>query len=260
MAFLDDNIALGISEFDSFEIGVNNVDPSKVIEQDILLPWASDTLSSWVYYDCTVEAHLDSGIVVHNQLPQVDNTPDTLAACRIDAPNLDAILGIGADGTRGAVVGGAEPPPSRSTGRGPAGVHLRSNDRYADTIQRMAHSRYWLRLYGQALRIGQQVPIPGIVTIGGVPAIPYDRNPQWAFNRIFPGGSYGGVILWHAAWSLWYTTAVPPHTNAIPAVDAAAHVSVDTRGTPTGRGIQAPYSPADDNSLPQGPARRTKVP
>ncbi len=190
----------------------------------MLLPWASRSDASYMYYECFVGTMLDSGIVVHNRLPQVNNTPDTLASTTLDASNLSQLIG--------------------------PGVNIKSQDQYADIVQRMGHARYWFRLWGRALRVGYQVPIPGIKTIAGVPAIPYDKNPQWAYNAIAPGGNYSGVILWRAAWSLWYTTAVPTNANTFPAVDPAAHIG---GGTPIPRGMQSPYSQADDNAVPAKP-------
>lgn len=189
------------------------------VEDDVLLPWPSDPNGSWLYFDCTVGVVLDSGIAVHNHLPQVDRTPDTLASMILSDPNLDKIAG-----------------PD-----GGLGLNLVCNDQYKDIVQRMGHSRYWFRLWGQALRVGLRVPIPSIKSIGGVPAIPYDRNPQWAFNRIAPGGNYGGIILWHAGWSLWYTTAVPPRTNEIPEVEPAANISSKSP-RPNTRGMPSPFS------------------
>lgn len=225
MPFKNANVEAGIPKESPFQVGSSNIDVGAVIEKDVLLPWPSSPEASWVYYDCTVTAMLDSGIVVHNRLPQVNNLPDTLASCLIDDPNIDSLKG---------------------------GVNLKSRDQYEDIVQRMGHSRYWFRLSGQALRLVYQVPIPSIKWIGGIPAIPYDKNPQWAFNRIFPGGNYAGVILWHAAWSLWYTTAVPPKSNKIPAVDVATHVSNETP-LPPANGIQSPYSQPDDNAVRNGP-------
>lgn len=234
MAFKDTNTADGLRPDDKFQIGTSNVDPGSFAERGVLLPWPSDPKASWVYYDCTLGVMLDSGIVVHNRLPQVDNTPDTLAMCDLDDSKLDEI----------------------STG----GVNLKCRDQYEDIVQRMGHARYWFRLWGQALRIGHQVPIPGIKKIGGIDAIPYDRNPQWAFNRIFPGCNYGGVILWHAAWSLWYTTAQPPRTQHIPTVDPSAHISGTVKPPD---GMQAPWSREDVNSEKTPPgnvARPVPVP
>lgn len=215
MPFKESNVVTGIA-------GEANVDNFGVAsEEGVLLPWPSDPSGSWVYYDCTVGVMLDSGITVHNRLPQVDREPDTLSSCELDNPKLDIIAG--------------------------PGVNLRCRDQYEDIVQRMGHSRYWFRIWGQALRVGLKVPIPGIKMIGGVPAIPYDKNPQWAFNRILPGGNYNGVILWHAGWSLWYTTAKAPTKDEIPAADPWAHISEKSKG-PGPDGMQVPYSEQDDNA------------
>lgn len=201
---------------------LQNVDTdAPQIEQGVSLPWSSEASASYMYFDSAVGVMLDSGLVVHNRLPQVDRLPDTLASAFLSDPMLDTIK-----------VGG---------------VNLRCSDQYQDIVQRMGHARYWFRVWGEALRVGYQVPIPGIKTIGGVPAIPYDKNPQWAYNRIASGGNYGGVILWHAQWSLWYTTLVPPVNNDIPAADPSAHISGITK-PPTS--IQAPFSEPDDDATP----------
>lgn len=230
MPFINENIAVGLPEDSEFEVGASDIDSGGILERNVLLPWPSDSRASWVYFDCTLGVMMDSGIVVHNRLPQVDRTPDTLAMCDFNDPNLDRL-------TLG-------------------GVNLRCRDQYTDIVQRMGHARYWFRLWGQALRVGYQVPIPGIKTIGGVPAIPYDKNPQWAFNRIFPGGNYSGVILWHAAWSLWYTTAIPPVTQDIPAADPFAHINGDAP-LPDKLGVQAPFSQPDDNAVVSAPPTRS---
>lgn len=221
MPFINENILKGLPVNSPYQAGVSDVDtPNPVIETGEFLPWPSDPASSWVYFECAVGTILDNGIVVHNRLPQVNNRYDTLAATNIDDPNFANMTSTG--------------------------VNLNCSDQYTDIIQRMGHSRYWFRLWGQALRVGHKVPIPGLKSIGGVQAIPYDKNPQWAFNRIFPGGNYSGVILWHAAWSLWYTTAVPPTTQYIPTLEPAAHINGDI-SLPSN--IQSPYSQPDDNSV-----------
>lgn len=225
MAFKNENVAAKLPKAAKFQVGRSNIDKGRNLERGYTLPWMGDPASSWAYFDCTIGMMLDSGIVVHNRLPQVDNTPDTLAS---------SLLGLD--------------DPNFSTINGP-GVNLRCNDQYTDIVQRMGHSRYWFRIWGQALRFGYQIPIPAIKTIGGVPAIPYDRNPQWAFNRIAPGGNYGGIILWHAAWSLWYTTAVPPRSNAFPAMDAAAHIYGDNKPP---KAIQVPFSRPDGDAQISG--------
>lgn len=226
MPFDNSNTVAGLPKNAAYQAGSSDVDVVQIgqSEKGILLPWPSDPVFSWIYYDCTVGVMMDSGIVVHNRLPQVDNQADTLGTCLIDDPNLEKL--------------------------GDLGVNLKCVDQYTDIVQRMGHTRYWFRLWGQALRVGKKVPIPSMKTVGGVPAIPYDRNPQWAFNRIAPGGNYGGIILWHAVWSLWYTTAEPPRGGNIPAVDAAAHVSDRTKQPD---GIQSPLSQPDDNAVRSAP-------
>src|SRR4051812_30210789 len=148
MAFKNNNLASGLAEKNPFQVGTSDVDPGQLVEQDVLLPWPSTPLASWVYYDCTVGVMLDSGIAVHTRLPQVNNLPDSLSSCLLADPNMDTIAG--------------------------PGVNLKCNDQYADIVQRMGHARYWFRLWGQSLRVGLQVPIPGLKYIGGVLAIPYD--------------------------------------------------------------------------------------
>lgn len=232
MPFKSNNVATGVPESDRFLVGRADADSFGIPERDVLLPWVSNPRASWVYFDCTVGVMLDSGIVVHNRLPQVNNLPDTLAATveGLDDPNFDNLIA--------------------------PGVNLKCQDQYTDIVQRMGHARYWFRIWGQAMRFGYQVPIPGIKTIGGVPAIPYDRNPQWAFNRIYPGGNFSGVILWHAGWSLWYTTAVPPINQAIPAADPSAHIRGDTRPPSA---MQSPFSRPDDNAQTRDPTLRNPI-
>lgn len=220
MPFVNENIASKLSKNDRFQVGRANIDNPSINERGLFLPWASDKEASWVYYECAVGAMLDSGLAVHNRLPQVDHAADTLASCFLEDPNLDRLLG---------------------------GVNLRCNDQYQDIIQRMGHARYWFRLWGQAMRIGYQIPIPGLKTIGGVAAVPYDKNPQWAYNTIAPGGNYGDVILWVARWSLWYTTLVPPTSNRIPSGNTTAHANQDSK---TPKNVQVPFSLPDDNAMP----------
>lgn len=222
MPFLNENTAAGIAKNAVLQVGKSDSDSGKTVEKGLGVPFAASPLGSYVYFDCAVGVMLDSGIVVHNRLPQVNNTADTLAALNLDSQALETLT------------------PQ-------FGVNLKSNDQYQDIVQRMGHSRYWFRIWGQALRLGFQVPIPGIKMIGSVPAIPYDRNPQWAFNRIFSGCNYGGVLLWHAEWSLWYTTAVPPTNNYVPAADPSAQVIGAPPNLPSN--MQAMFSPKDDNAV-----------
>lgn len=195
-----------------------NEDPPGVpVEEGVLLSTPNER-ANWLYYDVTLGCVLDSGVVVHRRLPQVDNEYDTLGTCDIDGADIDALTGLG--------------------------VNLKSNDRFEDVVQRMAHSQYWFRLWGQALRIGEQVPIPRLKEVAGVKAVPYDQdNPQWGYNKI--AGNYSGQILWYAQWSQWYTLAKPPRRDHLPPQNVGQHIAA-SKLVPVG--MQSPWSLPDDNA------------
>ncbi len=221
--FQDENLAQNLPKNGSFQAGVNDFDPGPAVEQGIQLPFVGDPQASWLYYDVNLEIHLDSGIVVHRILPQVDNDADSLGSSDIYQDGAELLTG--------------------------AGVNLKSEDSYLDVVQRMAHSQYFFRLFGKALRVGFQVPIPKIVALtGGQPVIPYDAKPQYAYNKIV--GNYAGQVLWQAEWSLWYTLAEPPTTPQEPPPAFADHIGADAVSEP----IQAAFSLPDDKaSVSQGP-------
>lgn len=219
MPFRNENEIVGLLPNARYQQGKTNIDNEGVVEDGVTLPWNDDYEASYLYYDCTVIAVLDSGIAVHNRLPQINRTTDVLSSVFLDDVNLSIV----AD----------------------RGVNLKSNDQYEDIVQRMSHSRYWFNIRGRAIRAGYQVPIPAIKYIGGAPAIPHDDNPQWAYNKMAPSANFGGVIVWYAQWSLWYTTAVPPTTNYIPAANPSSHVN----NTIPPKDIQVPYGPLDNNTI-----------
>lgn len=225
--FQNENVAQGLPQNGTFQAGVSDTDTAGLtLENGINIPWCSDPRATWMYYDVALASYLDSGIVTHRRLPQVDHVADTLASCFITDPNIDTL-----------------------TGRG---VNLKSLDQFSDVVQRMAHSRYWFRLWGQAMRVGFQIPIPGAKRVGNVLLIPDDSQPQFAYNKIV--GSYSGIPLWHAVWSLWYTLASPPSVQVAPTVpNLAAHIS-DAAALPTS-GIQAPYSQPDSEAQPTQPTQ-----
>lgn len=203
--------------FENEKSGTSNFDPyGGRLEDGVKLPFPQQPGATWVYYQIDLETHLDSGIVVHNRLPSVDNEADTLSNCDIISKTADKIAAK-------------------------YGVNLKSNDKFTDIVQRMAHSRYWFHLYGQAMRIGLQVPIPGIKVICGQPAIPHDENPQRGSNRNI--GNYSGAILWHATWSLWYTIASAPNGQNPALFNPAQHTADDAIPP---KDFQAPWSQPDD--------------
>jgi len=231
MPFIDNNVTAGVSAKANYRVGRANSDNNAELEYGINLPWLSSATGSYLYYDCSIACMLDSGAVVHNALPQVNKDYDTLSTVFLEEQGVDKYID--------------------------RHINLKSNDQFQDAVQRMAHSRYWFVLWGQALRVGYRVPIPGVKVIAGVPAIPFDAEPQLAYNRILPGANYSGIPVWHAEWRLWYTTAVPPTSNTIPSIDSAGHIS---GAQPLPSAIKTPWSDADDNAVsssltPGGPVQ-----
>ena len=95
MPFFDSNTALGLQPNNAYQVGVSDVDPDAAgtVEDKFLLPWPQDPNASWIYYNCTVVTVMDSGVVVHNHLPQVNPSPASLASCLFDDPNLVNLTG-----------------------------------------------------------------------------------------------------------------------------------------------------------------------
>lgn len=142
-------------------------------EDQITLPWAIDPAASWISYSCWVEVHLDAGMVLHKPLPQFDPDADTLASLAIDDPHLDSETG---------------------------GVNITARASAQDYIQRMATSTYRFILHGGGVRVGYQIPIPGLMSVSGVEPVPGEI--QRAYNVIV--GNLAGIPLWRAAWELHY--------------------------------------------------------
>ena len=152
-------------------------------ERDLGLPWLLDPVRSWLAYDIWLEVELDPGTVLHKPLPQQADPVDSLTAAYFDDKGYDAAKG-------GTLIGSASSA--------------------LDVIQRMATSTYRYTLVGHALRVGFQVPIPGLKTVGGQPAVP--TAPQRAYNRLVANWS-GGVPVFYAAWSLPYLVARPARSS-----------------------------------------------
>ena len=83
LGFFDAQIRCGDSLLGVFDL--------KTLEKGILLPWPQDPQASWIYFDCDIECFLDSGIVVHNRLPQVNNAPSLRTAPVALLPELTCV-------------------------------------------------------------------------------------------------------------------------------------------------------------------------
>jgi hypothetical protein len=216
--FLNENVARGLSQNAAFQVGKSDVDRlGNSPEQDVQAGWLINPDISWVEYECWIESYLDSGIAIHRPLPQSAQQVDSLAASSVDDPDFAQIT---------------------------TGVNLTSKARYKNITQRMATSVYRFCLKGYAKRVGYRIPIPSLKSVGGVPAVPDDEQPQAAYNRMV--GNNGGVPIFFAEWALWYTVAVPPREEQLPPSDLAEHITAEDQ-LPTG--IQVPLTVPDSEAV-----------
>lgn len=225
--FLNENRAQGIRG-SSFQAGISDTDTLVAPEIGANIPWVMAPELTYLRYHCWIECDLDSGIVVHRQLPQSNQQTDTLARGELDSTSLI---------------------------KSKEGINLKSKGKFTDTVQRMANSHYRFCLKGFALRAGYQVPIPKLVKVAGVDAIPDDQEPQHAFNRIVANNS--GVPVYYAEWRLWYTVAVPPKDDQNPPDNLMDQISASTP-LPV-NGIEPPISYPDHDAVRQS-VRRSNTP
>lgn len=161
--------------------------PNLFPEDELDLPWAINSQVSWLEYRCWVEVDLDAGMVLHKPLPQSNYPIDTISSV--------FFTDVGND-------------PDYATSKD--GLNVSSASPAVDIIQRMSSSTYFFVLRGWALRAGYQIPIPGLRSVGGVPAVPYGR--QWGYNTII--SNFSGIPTWFATWEIHYVVPQSPRTNA----------------------------------------------
>jgi hypothetical protein len=204
---------------------ITNTDPIGVYPESTLsLPWLVDPKVSWIAYNCQLEVDLDSGKALHKTLPQSDPQADTLASIDINSTGFDTAKG---------------------------GVSLESNNTQdSDIIQRMASSTYRFTLRGSGLRLGYQIPIPGLVSVGGNDAVPV--YPQRGYNRI--AGNWSGVPLFFAVWELHYVVTGPLSSGegqiAPVPPNPAYHINADQQLPTT---ITLPWSVRDQSATTSPP-------
>lgn len=216
----DENVAVGLPQTSPYKAGISNVDPGLAIEEGFKLPGITGQANgTFVMYQCWIENLLDAGIAIHRTLPQGEYAPDQLGTTFVDDPKADMAT---------------------------KGINIVSGGRFTHVAQRMADSVYRFALRGYGVRYGYQVPIPKLRTVGGVEAIPDER--QWCYNR--PVGAWGGIPIWQAEWDLHYVVIVPPTRQQVPPPNLADHIRGDAE-LPTQ--VQVPYSQPDSNSQPSAP-------
>ncbi len=216
--FQDENITSGISSVSKVLAGISDGDTGIPIEQGFGLPWTKNPTFTWMDYNCWIECYLDSGIVLHKPLPYSEDTIDTLSSQFVS-------------------------PIDKNAPQNKHGVNLVSKGHYVDVAQRMATSTYRFCLRGYGIRIGYQIPIPGLKTVAGVEAI-YERSGP-CYNRIV--GNLSGIPLWLGAWELWYFVTLPPVSDQEPPPNFSEAIRGDQE-LPVQ--VQAPYSTRDYDAVP----------
>jgi hypothetical protein len=228
--FQDENVEEGLPAAGSFQAGNSNLDTGSLVDQGFTLPWMlDDPTSTWLDYRCYVEIFLDSGLALHKPLPQgfdqtitVSNV-DSLAS--VDVDDSDTMADETVLGTTTASLGG-----------------------YTDYLQRMATSTYRFVLRGWGVRAGFKVPIPGLVSVAGVPA--YPAETQHVVDNVVVG-NLSGIPVYSAAWELWYYVSIPPTAPQTPPANLALHIRGDAQ--PPANELPIPVSQSDQSALPQGP-------
>ena len=215
----DENLVAGLPGGTDYatQAGRTDTDDGTVIERGSTLPLAAGPDNTWLAYHNRLGVLLDAGMALHKPLPQTPGGGvDTLAS--VDAYD----------------------PAAQSASK--AGVNLASDSPGSDVIQRMSTSTYTFYLEGFAVRLGLQIPIPGLVSVAGVAATPSEvqRVEAWA------DGNYGGVPLFYAKWRLEYYVTLPPRSAQVPPANIAARVRGDAQ-LPA-NGPQAPYGVPDQNA------------
>jgi len=240
---LDENKAAGITGSKYLE-GVSNVDPGTLIESGFLLPYVTDKKTSWLDYRCALSVELDPGVVLHKILPQSQQDVDTLASGVFDPPpklvRVTQVVPTGGIVNQNVVKLAQGTPFDELV----AQANTTSAGKYTDTVQRMATSRYWFCLKGWAIRAGYRIPIPGLTTVCGVPAIP--DNPQKVLSDSEIIANYSGVPIYFSQWELWYFINVPPKQAQTPPPNLAEHITADVT---LPKGMQAPLTQPDPQAV-----------
>jgi hypothetical protein len=198
---------------------VPNKDNKDILPEKALpLPYLADPAASYLDYRCWVECVLDAGMVLHKSLPQKQASVDTLASDFIDNKLLDQ--------------------------NKKSGVNIKPAAQTVDTIQRMATSTYRFVLKGYGIRIGYQIPIPGLKSVGGMTAVP--QGEQRAYNAL-AGYALGGIPIWFARWEISYVlVGTPTGTTAPIPPNLGAHIYPNT---PLPQTVALPQTPIDMSAV-----------
>ena len=216
---MNENVVAGLSPRNDWQQGISNYDSGgNNLEKGVVLPYIVDAGVSYLWYDCQIDCYLDSGIAIHRTLPQSNYDDDSLGVTGMFSTTLNTLTNDG--------------------------VNLKSNGTFTHIKQRMADSIYRFCLRGNAIRVAYRVPIPKLLSVGGVEAVPDDEQPQYAMNKLAPM-NLSGVPVFFAEWRLWYTVLNAPKSEQEVPPNLAAHIRGDQE---LPEGLQVPYTTPDQDA------------
>jgi hypothetical protein len=138
-----------------------------------------DPSASWLYYANRLELVMKGNVVRHRPLGARGGNTDP-----------------GPDATGGS-----------TTDLGSAQGNLASTIQNVipDTFQRPGSAAYKVRMIGRAMRVGFRIPVPQLVSVGGVPVeLAYDVSSEEVL------GSAGGIPIFGSRWRREYLLATAP--------------------------------------------------
>jgi len=162
-----------------------------------------DPRASWLEYENTLIVDLDTGMVVHKSLPQENYDVDDLGTVDAYATSMPAY--------------------KSPTG----GMNTISESGQSDFAQRAATSTFTIKLRGYAKRAGYQVPVPKLVSFGGV-------TPTLLRQRVTspePVANYSGIPIFARAWEMTYQLTAPPTSQQLAPQNPAQRIAANTKPT-----------------------------
>jgi hypothetical protein len=161
--------------------------------------------SSWVTYRPGIRQRTRTNVVRHKPLPKPP----------LNAPPIGNGGGLPSLPISGGVVGGLQAtgkysgPPATDAGPALAQGALDTGDTTtgypADVFQRAAAPTRTIVFSGFATRIGYRIPVPKLVSVGGLPAVELERDVIETEPT-----AVGAVLIFGLVWSITYAIGQAP--------------------------------------------------
>ncbi len=159
-----------------------------------------DPENSWTEYQIEVVEEEYSNVVRHKPSPAIDRTLSTGDPfgnpSKGPRPLPDGVLGPVPIGQKASAADDAV---------GAIGAPSKNGPNPPDYFQRAATPTRRIALQGFAVRVGYRVPVPRIVSVGGIAAV---EEYRWAAEKVI--SSIGDIPVFRTAWQIWYMLADAP--------------------------------------------------